>query len=109
MGQMLKAGKEAGEVAGKGRPKKNVPAGYIIPKTSTDIGITRKQRTAAEELDDYPKEDFEKIKVGKKSRAKATNHVPRWDMIPPTLKPSNRPEYPAKPQAGIRRWQSLTN
>ncbi|MBN2274492.1 MAG: hypothetical protein JXK95_09185 [Bacteroidales bacterium] len=44
LGQLIKDGQQAGEIAKQEQPLKvNVPDGYIKPKTLPELGITRKE------------------------------------------------------------------
>lgn len=68
MGQMLLSGKEEGTVRTRGRhPKTTQPEVLEIG----EIGLTHKESAEAQMLAELPAEDFEKIKAGKKTKAKA--------------------------------------
>ena len=77
IGEMTLAAARAGELATRGRPKENVPAGDIYPATTAEVGLTRKERNEAEFLAELPEEDFEKIKTGEKSRKQARAEAKR--------------------------------
>ena len=58
MGQILLAGKETGEVAKKGQPRK-VTAGNFNPVQIADLGLTKRESAEAQMLAEIPAEDFE--------------------------------------------------
>ena len=70
MGQMIIAGKASGIFARQGRPK-NLPTGKVIPMRCDDLDISWKESSEATMLAELPEDDFHKITLGKKTKAKA--------------------------------------
>jgi len=74
MGEMLKKTPSSTGRPGPGRGKKGVPASNALldsGPTAGELGLTRKQRSEAEELSEMEQGIFEEIKSGKKSKTKA--------------------------------------
>ena len=76
MGQLIIAEADAGRLATRqtanpgGRGGKNhVPDGYMIPATTADMGITRKERAEAQKLAELPQDTFDKVSAGNLTRA----------------------------------------
>jgi hypothetical protein len=59
VGQILKAGREAGEIATQSRHPRSVVAGDTVPKTLQQIGLTRDQSADFVKLASIPEEVFE--------------------------------------------------
>jgi len=80
MGEMLLAGKDAGEVAEKGRPR-NVPTGDIIPATCKDLHLKRKESASAQIMASIPRSEFDKLKTGAITRADVKRDLKRKEVI----------------------------
>jgi hypothetical protein len=72
MGEMLLAGRQRGEVAKKGQPRK-VTDGDFSPVQLVDLGLSKRESAAAQLLSELPVELFERLKVGTITRADAEN------------------------------------
>lgn len=66
LGELIKSGQENGEIAGKGDRVSNVPDRNI--STLPDIGLSRKQSSAFQQIADIPEETFEQFIEEKKAK-----------------------------------------
>lgn len=66
LGELIKSGQECGEVRTpeRGRPKESVPTG----NTLSEIGLSRKQSSAFQQIADIPEDDFENFIEEKKAK-----------------------------------------
>ena len=59
------------ERANAARDKKKAELPQVTPPTLKELGLTKRESADAQLLAELPAEDFEKIKAGKKTKAKA--------------------------------------
>lgn len=83
LGQLIKDGQKAGEIAKPEQPKKiNVPDGNIKPKTLTEIGITRKESSTFQTIASIPEKVFEKtIAIKRDAVNKAVSELTTTGMM----------------------------
>jgi len=82
MGEMCLAEAKAGRLATQKRHPGSVPRGHTAPiATTADIGLTRKQRAQAQGLAELPRETFEDVRDGKKTRAQVQREQKTTELV----------------------------
>lgn len=78
MGEMLAAGQQSGQVAKKGQPRK-VTGGDFSPVQIASLGLTKRESAEAQLLASIPRETFDKVKTGNKSKADIKREIKKAD------------------------------
>ena len=89
MGEMCKAEADAGNLATResnpgtlsGKTSSGVPARHTRTATTSDIGLTRKERSQAEQLAALPRAVFDEVRDGKKTRTQVRRDIVRQEII----------------------------